>query len=189
MNSIEQALQTQLKNIQTRSNRTLDDLYDFIRKSGLTKHGQIRDLLKHELGMGHGDANTLTAFYLKSNNTTTDAPKKSEDILDDIYVGPKAILRPIHEKIMLEISKFGPFEIAPKKTYISLRRKKQFVMIGPATNTRIDIGIGIKELKPTSRLISMPAGSMCPFRVSVSDVKDVDSELLEWIKASYISAE
>ena len=118
------------KNIQTRSNKTLEELYDFIRKSGLTKHGQIRDLLKHELAMGHGDANTLTTFYLKSNDLVEDIPKKSKDVLDDIYAGPKAALRPIHEKLLVEISKFGSFEIAPKKSYISLRRKKQFAMIG-----------------------------------------------------------
>ena len=40
-----------------------------------------------------------------------------------------------HEKLMKEIRQFGEFEIVPKKGYVSLRRKKQFVMIGPKTNT------------------------------------------------------
>src|SRR5687768_11979829 len=162
MNSVDQALQNQLKNIQSRTNKTLEELYSVIRKSGLTKHGQIRDMLKQELEMGHGDANTLTTFYINS----VDEPKgahKSGDALDDIYVGAKANLRPIHEKLISEIKKFGPVEIAPKKTYVSLRQKKQFAMVGPATNTRIDVGINNKMLQPTTRLIAMPAGSMCPF--------------------------
>jgi Domain of unknown function (DUF4287) len=51
MSSLDQALETQLKNIETRSGKTLDQLCDLIRKSGLTKHGEIRDMLKKDLGM------------------------------------------------------------------------------------------------------------------------------------------
>lgn len=187
MNSIDQSLQNQLKNIQTRTNKTLDELYGIIAKSGLKKHGQIRDMLKKELGMGHGDANTLTTFYIKS----TEEPKgdsEPEDALESIYVEAKANLRPIHEKLMSEIKKFGPFEISPKKTYVSLRLKKQFAMIGPATSSRIDVGINNKILEPTERLIAMPASSMCPFKVCLTSVDEVDSELLDWLKSSYDAA-
>src|SRR3990170_3786047 len=102
MNSIDQALQNQLNNIQARTDKTLEELYDIIRKSGFTKHGQIRDMLKQELGMGHGDANTLTTFYIKSAEEPEGA-NKSDDALDNIYVGAKADLRPIHEKLISEI--------------------------------------------------------------------------------------
>jgi hypothetical protein len=43
---------------------------------------------------------------------------------DEIYSGAKETFHPIHEKLMKEIKKFGEFEIAPKKGYVSLRRKK-----------------------------------------------------------------
>lgn len=56
MNAVDKAFETQLQNIQTRSGKTLDQLYGIIRKSGLGKHGEIRDMLKRELGLGHGDA-------------------------------------------------------------------------------------------------------------------------------------
>jgi len=58
----------------------------------------------------------------------------------------KALLRPIHEKLMAAIEKFGNFEVAPKKGYVSLRRKKQFAMIGPGSTTRVDVGLNMKDV-------------------------------------------
>lgn len=187
MSSVDKATETQLKNIQTRTGKSLDQLYDVIRKSGLAKHGEIRDMLKSDLSMGHGDANTLVHFYLKSQTESSESAS-SDDVLDQIYSGPKATLRPIHDKLMQAINKFGEFEVAPKKAYISLRRKKQFAMIGPATNTRVEVGLNMKGAKGTDRLSELPAGQMCQYKVKVTDAKEVDKELIDWIKQAYDSA-
>ena len=190
MSSVDQAYETQLKNIQTKTGKTLDQLYALIQKSGLTKHGEIRDMLKRDLGLGHGDANTLVRFYMKSQEEQAGQPQNAplDDAIAGIYSGPKAELRPIHDKVMAAIGKFGPFEIAPKKNYISLRRKKQFAMIGPATQTRVEVGINMKGLKPTVRLIEMPAGGMCQYKVNVTTAGEVDKELIAWIKQAYDGA-
>lgn len=77
--------------------------------SGLTKHGEIRDMLKKDLGMGHGDANTLVHVVLKSDGASAAAAAGSttEDVLAAIYTGPKAHLRPIHDRFMQAIAAFG----------------------------------------------------------------------------------
>jgi len=67
VNVVDKATESQLKNIQTRTGRTLDELYALIGTSGLTKHGEIRDLLKRDLGLGYGDANALASAFLKSD--------------------------------------------------------------------------------------------------------------------------
>ena len=51
MNTVDKATETQLKNIQTRTGKTLDELYALIRESGLTKHGEIRELLQRDLAL------------------------------------------------------------------------------------------------------------------------------------------
>jgi len=105
-----------------------------------------------------------------------------------LYTGAKANLRPIHDRLMAEIAQLGASEIAPKKGYLSLRRKKQFAMIGPATNTHVEVGLNMKGLDATARLAEMPSGAMCNYKVKVADVADVDAELIARIKRAYESA-
>ncbi len=113
----EQAIQTQLKNIQTRTGKTLEQLVKIIRDSGLTKHGELRSMLQEKLGMGYGNANTLVHYVLKSDGASAAKANaiSEDDVISGIYSGPKEALRPIHESLMKQIKGFGEFEIAPKK--------------------------------------------------------------------------
>ncbi|MBI1332306.1 MAG: DUF4287 domain-containing protein [Armatimonadetes bacterium] len=177
------AIQKQLDNIQKKTGKSLAELFDALSKTGLEKHGQLRDFAKTEFGLGHGDANALALHFLKKDETPA-----AGDVLDDIYTGAKAALRPIHEKLMATIDGFGEFEVHPKKGYVALRRKKQFAMIGPATNTRVEVGLNMKGVPGTERLVEQPAGGMCQYKVKVSDAGEVDDELFGWIKTAFESA-
>lgn len=190
MNVVDKATQTQLQNIQTRTGKTLDELFALIRDSGLTKHGQILQMLKRDLGMGHGDANALAAVYLKAGEQGSGPAGEAapDDVLGAIYAGPKAGLRPIHEELMAALAALGPFEVAPKKGYVSLRRKKQFATVGPTTRTRVDLGLNMKDVPATERLVGLPAGGMCQYRVSLTEPGQVDEELLAWASLAYASA-
>jgi hypothetical protein len=71
---------------------------------------------------------------------------------------------------------------------MSLRRKKQFAMIGPATNTRVEVGLNARDLPSSPRLTPVPAGGMCQYKVRVTDAAEVDDELLGWIRRAYEAA-
>jgi hypothetical protein len=133
MADMEKAIATQIANIEKKTGKSLAQLTAAIKKSGKAKHGEIRDWLKESYGLGHGDANTLTHVALKSDGASAAkaAGATADDVLGDIYAGKKEHLRPIHEKLMRAIAKFGEHEITPKKGYVSLRRKKQFAKLGP----------------------------------------------------------
>ncbi len=190
MNVVDKATETQLRNIQTRSGKTLDELFALIRESGLTRHGEIREMLKRDLGMGHGDANALAGAFLKAagQSAAPAAEAATDDIVGAIYSGAKGDLRPIHDKLMAAIAELGPFEVAPKKAYVSLRRKKQFATVGPATRTRVDVGLNMKGVPPTERLTELPPGGMCQYSVSLTEVNEVDQELMAWIGLAYEGA-
>lgn len=190
MADLDQAIATQLANIEKRTGKSLAELAKVIQQSGLTKHGELVTMLKTTLGMGHGDANTLVHTVKQSAGPTAAAVQggSSTAVLDGLYTGPKAALRPIHDKLLAAMTKFGAFEEAPKKTYVSYRRKKQFCMIGPATNTRVEVGLNVKGLKASPRLIDQGAGKMCNYVVKLTEAKEADAELLGWIKTAYDAA-
>lgn len=190
MTDLAQAVATQLANIEKRTGKTLAELAVIINSSGLQKHSELVAMLKNDLGMGHGDANTLVHTVKKSDgqSAAVAAGLSDSEVLDALYTGAKASLRPLHNALLAELAKMGAFEAAPKKTYVSYRRNKQFAMIGPATNTQLEVGLNIKELPAHDRLKALPAGQMCNFKVRLSSLAEVDNELLGWIKAAYQAA-
>lgn len=80
-------------------------------------------------------------------------------------------------------------EISPKKAYVSLRRSKQFAIIQPSTATRVDVGINLKGHKATDRLeASGSFNSMVSHRVRIADKKEVNKELIGWLREAYDNA-
>jgi hypothetical protein len=187
MVDLDKAVATQMANIQKKTGRSLAQLKAEIAKCGKVKHGEIRAWLMETYGIGYGDANALTLHALKSIGPAQSLERvdSTEDALCEIYSGKKAYLRLIHDKLMEAIHRFGMFEIAPKKGYISLRRKKQFAMLGPKTNDRFELGLNLKEELSDPRFKALPPGGMCQFVVPLRSPEDVDAALISIIRRAY----
>jgi len=190
MSILDQARETQLKNIETKTGKSLDELTRIIEKSGLTKHNQIRDYIMQEFNLGYGDASMLVHFALKTDGqSAAEASGASiEEVTAQIYTGKTETQRQVHDRVMLEVKKLGTFEIAPKKAYLSLRRKRQFAMLGPASKGRVEVGLNMKGLPGTNRLIEQKPGGMCQYKVFVENPDQVDTELQGWLRQAYDSA-
>ena len=195
MGDPQKALATQLANIEARTGTSLAEFTALVQGSGLAKHGEIRDLLRAKFDLGYGDANTLAHMTRQGGSAApagaqapADGDPAAADPADALYTGPKAALRPIHDELMRRIRELGDFEVAPKQTYLSLRRKKQFAMIGPATKSQVEVGLNVKELPAADRLTTMPPKSMCTYKTRLADVGEVDAELLGWLARAYDEA-
>lgn len=165
--------------------KTLQEIELLYKNSNLAKHSEIRALFMSELHLSYGFANTLTHVVAKTDGASLAEGREMSALLDDIYSGKKEQLRPLHDLIMSKIENFGDFETLPKKGYFSLKRKRQFAMIGPKTNTRIEIGINLKEQSGTARLVEQPKGSMCKFTVKIESIDEVDHELVSWLHSAF----
>lgn len=173
-----------IANMKDKTGKTLAQWIKIAKAAKLEKHGQIVKFLKSDHGMTHGFANLVAHKTLESDAGSAAA---TDDLVAAQYSGPKADLRPIYDALVTAVKKFGKdVEIAPKKTYVSLRRKKQFGLIQPSTKTRVDVGINLKGTKATGRLeASGSFNAMVSHRVRVTDAKQVDKELIGWLKKAY----
>jgi hypothetical protein len=195
------ALITQLKNIQARTGQRIEALAAAAAASGAVKHADRRSWLMQQHGLGYGDANTVAHFVdkpvpdLGSSGPpawaagavgATAAP--AADVLDTLYTGPKAQLRPLHAAVLAAVRDFGSFEEAPKKSYVSLRRSKQFAMVGPATKDSVEIGLNARDLPPHPRLKPLPPGGMCQATTRISTLAEVDADLIGWLRQAYAAA-
>lgn len=172
-------------NMPEKTGKPLADWVEIVKASGLEKHGEMVKLLKSEHGMTHGFAN-LVAHEVRGG-VVTKLPDPSSDLVAAQYAGDKAVLRPIHDAIADAVAGFGgDVEQAPKKTYVSLRRAKQFALVQPSTKARVDVGINLKDVPPAGRLeASGSFNGMVSHRVRLGSVDDVDAELIGWLRMAY----
>lgn len=183
MNILDTASETQLRNIEKKTGQDRQQLFAAILGQNVAKHGEMRAFAKQKYGLGNGDANTLVHAARRSVEPMPDP--SATDPLDAIYVGAKAHLRPIHDALQAAIDSFGPHELAPKKGYVSLRRKKQFAMLGPKTNSTIELGINLKETAGHPLLKTLPPGGMCHYAARLGSVEEVDPALLGILRRAY----
>jgi hypothetical protein len=186
MSSVADQIATMEANILAKTGQPVSHWVQLAKAQKLDKHGLIVKFLKTEHGITHGYANLIAHEALQS----AAGHQEEDDLLAGQYSGDKAGLKPIYDKLMQQISKFGAdVEVAPKKTYVSLRRKKQFALIQPSTKTRLDVGINLKGKPPGGRLeASGSFNAMVSHRVKLESAADANAEVIAWLKEAYQAA-
>lgn len=138
---MDKATQTMLENLLKNTGKTLEQWKHIVTQENFEKHGEIIKFLKEQHDFTHGFANLVAH---KAKETDAGSAENTDYLIISQYKG-KEHFKPFYEKLLSEILTFGnDIEIAPKNTYVSLRRKKQFAILNPATKTRFEIGINLK---------------------------------------------
>ncbi|MDE3741987.1 DUF4287 domain-containing protein [Maribacter polysaccharolyticus] len=176
---MDKALQSMIDNMPEKTGKSLEEWVGILKGKSFSKHSEAVNYLKSEHNVTHGYANTIVT--LSKNDTSSE-----DDLVATQYQG-KEVLLPIYHALIAYVKTLGEdVTITPKKGSVSIIRKRQFVLIKPATKTRVDLGLKLKDKPTTDRLgNSGPFGTMCTHRVQLTDVKEVDAELKHWIKEAY----
>ena len=176
---MDKALKTMIDNMPEKTGKPLDEWKMILKEKSFEKHSEAVKYLKTEHNVTHGFANTIVTLSKEEKNDP-------EDLVDTQYAGKESLI-PVYNELITFIKTLGSdITITPKKGSVSIIRKRQFVLIKPATKTRIDLGFKLKD-KPVSERLenSGPFGTMCTHRVKISEAKEIDNELKDWIKEAY----
>lgn len=182
---MDKATQTMIENLHSNTGKTLEQWIDIVKKEKLSKHGDIIKYLKEAHGFTHGFANLVAH---KAKGTDAGSAENTDSLIIKQYQG-KEHFRPIYDKLISEITSFGKdVVIAPKNAYVSLVRKKQFAILNPATKTRFEIGINLKGQAPEGKLIAEKPNAMCSHKIMITDINEIDKEVIKWIMTAYNNA-
>jgi len=186
MATVEEGLQAQIRNIEATYGKPMAEWLAIIAASGLTKHTDVVRMLKTDYGLAHGAAHRVSLVARDAAAAPAD-PDQDSDPVSALYTNKKAGLRPLHDALMNAILAFGDdIELAPKKGYVSLRRRKQFAMIQPSAAGRIDLGLILGDVPEQARLESAAGfNALFTHRVRVSSPEDIDTQVIGWLRQAY----
>lgn len=181
----DKATLTMIENLQRNTGKSLEQWIEIVVKKGLPKHGEVVRFLKEKHGLTHGFANLIAH---KAKGSDAGSASDQMQLVDRQYQG-KEHLKPIYDALISKIPTLGKdIVLAPKNTYVSLRRKKQFAILNPATKTRFEIGLNLKGQKPKGKLEAEKPNAMCSHKIILTSIEDIDEEVWEWINTAYDSA-
>jgi predicted transport protein len=173
------------QNLLEKTGKTLDEWKRLLAQKPFSKHAEYTTFLKNEHAITHGFANFIALKFREADAGSSNA----EDLIANQYKG-KENLKPLFDKLHAAIKNLGhDVEVAPKKSAVSMRVKRQFSLIQPSTKKRIDLGLKLNDTPYEGRLeTSGPFGTMCTHRVQITKVNQIDDELLGWLKEAYEQA-
>lgn len=174
------------RNLPEKTGRTFDDWVALTKKDGPAERREMVAWLKSRHQLGTVTANFVAAEAAGKSIEETYADEGA--LLDGMFAGDRAALRPIYEKLAEIARKIGSeVELTVCKTYVGIRRRKQFAMLKPTTKTRVDVGLVLPRVKAEGRL--SPAGSIgndrMTHRIEITTAKEIDGEVKRWLKAAY----
>ncbi len=185
-------VQDWVASLKEKTGRTLEEWLKLVKKEGPGDEAGRRDWLKvkHKFG-------TNSAWWIAERSVgkggEEDSPeaylKTAVKYVEEQYAGKKAELRPIFDRLMAAAFKIGKdVKACPCKTMVPLYRKHVFAQLKPTTNTRIDLGLALGDMKAPKRLIDtggFAKKDRITHRIPISDAAEIDEEVLKWLRVAY----
>lgn len=176
---------TMAANLLKNTGKNLEEWIEIAKEQKQTKHSETVKWLKENYNLGLFFADLIVH---KANGT--DAGSMDDEVLVTQQYNGKEHLKPIYDLLLSQILTYGEdIEVAPKKAYVSLRRKKQFACLKPATKTRFELELILKGVEPNSLLEAISgAGAMCTHRIKIQNLSDISDEIYNYIRLAYDKA-
>ena len=173
------------RNLPAKTGRTFEEWVELTRRQGFSTRRERVEWLKSKHGLG-----TVTATFIAADAEGQSIAAEYADegaLLDAMYSGDKAGLRSLFDELAKAARKLSKdVDLTVCKTYVGIRRGRQFAMIKPGTRARVFLGLVLPGAKAGGRLLK--AGSIgndrMTHRIDIASKQDIDAECLRWLKAA-----
>lgn len=184
-------VQKAIEELRAKTGRSMDEWIKLINKSGPKTEDERREWLKTKHGLGTNYAKWLAERAEgKGEDGDPDAYlRAAEGYVEAMYSGPKQSLSVIYDALLkLGLGLGKDVKACPCQTIVPLYRKHVFAQIKPTTQTRIDLGFALKDLRASGRLIDtggFAKKDRITHRIAITSLKDIDDEVKRWLRAAY----
>ena len=185
-------VQDWIAQLPAKTGRTLEQWVQLVKEDGPPTEKERRDWLKNQFGLGTNSAWWLAERAEGKGLEDSDPEaylQAAEGYVETMFAGPRAGLRPVYDELLRLGLKLGPdVKACPCKTIVPLHRRYVFAQLTPATRTRIDLGLALRDTQASGRLKGTGGrakGDRITHRIPVSDLADIDDEVQHWLQTAY----
>jgi hypothetical protein len=186
-------MQRWIDTLEEKTGHSLDEWVRLVESEGPADEKGRREWLKNEHGMGTNAAWWIAERSVGKGGDEDSDPdaylKAAPGMVDAMYSGPKATLRPLHDQLAALAVELGDdVRLCPCKTIVPFYRHHVIAQIKPSTRTRIDFGLALGDTKASGRLIDtggFAKKDRITHRMPITCAADIDAEVRRWLKMAY----
>lgn len=177
-----------------KTGRSLDEWVALVEAKGPKTEAQRAVWLKERHGLGTNYAAWIAERSVGKGEDAVDPDKylaAAAKYVEELYAGPKAALRPIHDKLLeVAFALSTEIKVCPCQTMVPLFREHVIAQIKPATRTRVDFGLALGKHKGKlpARLIDTGGAAKkdrITHKLELAEVAQVDAEVARWLRVAY----
>jgi len=183
-----------IANFRKNTGKPIEDWVKLLKKEGIQGTKEQKDWLKTVHQLGNTQASMVVDHLAGKGADFTDAEAYLQIApihVETMYAGAKLALRPIHDRLVELARDLGSdVQICPCETIVPFYRQHVFGQIKPATKTRIDLGLALKNSKRklSNRLIDtggLAKKDRITHRFALANLEDIDEEVIDWLRHAY----
>jgi hypothetical protein len=173
------------RTIVERTGKTYEDWLEILGRDGPVEEKEQREWLKRE----HGFTSNYALWIVEGLAGRGPENYDPDANVDAQFAGKKAALRPIYEELLKLGLSIGPdVKACPCGTIVPLFRKHVFAQLKATTNTRVDLGLCLRGVAASERLIDTGGeakGDRITHRIPITTVGEIDDFVRQWIRRAY----
>ena len=187
-------MQKWIAELKESTGRTLDEWVSFVRTKGPADTAARRNWLQQVHRLGSNSAWEIAGRAEPGGSRLVDDDpasylKAAVVYVEEMYAGGEAGLKPLHDRLLEIARAMGrDVRVCPCKTIVPIYRRHVIAQIFPASRTRIDFGLALRDTPASGRLIETGGWEKkdrITHRIPVSSLAEIDSEVERWLRFAY----